>query len=107
MMSQLSLSRGLMCNFSLFPSCKNRQQHQIMGRRVCPGSGQSSLGYLFGGGEAPKNPPTPKVSNNEPSVDNNKKAPAGILSNTTTNTFTNNYLRADGQNCGNFLSVRH
>lgn len=83
-----------------------------MGRGVSAGGGQSSLGYLFGGGEAPSNPPAvqklEKVSNNapapklaaEPPVDNTKQAPAGILSSNA-----NNYVRADGQNCGNFLTV--
>nr|GMD56910.1 protein SPIRAL1-like 3 [Ipomoea batatas] len=84
-----------------------------MGRGVSAGGGQSSLGYLFGGGEAPSNPPAvqklEKVSNNapapklaaEPPVDNTKQAPAGILSSNA-----NNYVRADGQNCGNFLTER-
>lgn len=84
-----------------------------MGRGVSAGGGQSSLGYLFGGGEAPSNPPAvqkpEKVPNNEPApkpaaaappVDNTKQAPAGILSSNA-----NNYVRADGQNCGNFLTV--
>ncbi|KAL2532009.1 Protein SPIRAL1-like 2 [Abeliophyllum distichum] len=80
--------------------------------------GQSSLGYLFGSGAASDNPPpATKGSNNEHSskpsaasqtVDSIKQqAAAGIRSNTTTNSLTNNYLRADGQHCGNFISVRH
>ncbi|KAL3525841.1 hypothetical protein ACH5RR_014213 [Cinchona calisaya] len=88
-----------------------------MGRGVSAGGGQSSLGYLFGGGEAPNNPPPAaaaknevKASNAEPSskpapvsppVDAIKQVPAGIQSNNA-----NNYLRADGQNCGNFLTER-
>ncbi|XP_031114609.1 protein SPIRAL1-like 3 [Ipomoea triloba] len=84
-----------------------------MGRGVSAGGGQSSLGYLFGGGEAPSNPPAvqkpEKVPNNAPApkpaaappVDNTKQAPAGILSSNA-----NNYVRADGQNCGNFLTER-
>nr|GMC93499.1 protein SPIRAL1-like 3 [Ipomoea batatas]GMC95104.1 protein SPIRAL1-like 3 [Ipomoea batatas] len=89
-----------------------------MGRGVSAGGGQSSLGYLFGGGEAP-NKPQPaqnpeKVSNDAPApkpaaaaappsqpADVSKQVPAGILSSNA-----NNYTRADGQNCGNFLTER-
>lgn len=102
-----------------------------MGRGVSSGGGQSSLGYLFGSGEAPK--PTantseaPKVqadaakptadapaaakptaaapaaavpSASPPSADAGKQIPAGVPGNNA-----NNYFRADGQNCGNFLTV--
>lgn len=86
-----------------------------MGRGVSSGGGQSSLGYLFGSsGEAPKaaasspptaptevdNPPPSKPAAVSPPVDVTKQIPAGIHS-----TSTNNYLRADGQNTGNFLTV--
>ncbi|GMP33265.1 hypothetical protein CsSME_00006666 [Camellia sinensis var. sinensis] len=91
----------------------------IMGRGVSSGGGQSSLGYLFGSGEAPKattsnveaaqNPG--KVASNEPpqkptatapppAGDVSKQIPAGIPGNNA-----NNYHRADGQNTGNFLTV--
>ncbi|KAJ0106199.1 hypothetical protein Patl1_18921 [Pistacia atlantica] len=98
-----------------------------MGRGVSSGGGQSSLGYLFGSGEAPK--PTgntseaPKVqaevakptaaappaaapsaiapSASPPSGDAGKQIPAGVPGNKA-----NNYFRADGQNCGNFLTDR-
>ncbi|RAL40832.1 unnamed protein product [Cuscuta campestris] len=97
----------------------------MMKRGHSAGGGQSSLGYLFGGGgeaappktapAAPvveKNPPADKVPNNPsapaaaPKVtpaptDNLKQVPAGIQS-----TNANNYIRADGQNCGNFLTDR-
>lgn len=88
-----------------------------MGRGVSSGGGQSSLGYLFGSGEAPK--PTPTNAETAPSevpavndvpaakpaappqpVDISKQVPAGINS-----TSTNNYMRADGQNTGNFITV--
>ncbi|KAJ7943330.1 Protein SPIRAL1-like [Quillaja saponaria] len=88
-----------------------------MGRGVSSGGGQSSLGYLFGSGEAPKPatnntpaaptkvqavddvpPPKPAAS---PPVVINKEIPAGIHS-----TSSNNYMRADGQNTGNFLTDR-
>ncbi|XP_015900251.1 protein SPIRAL1-like 1 [Ziziphus jujuba] len=99
-----------------------------MGRGVSSGGGQSSLGYLFGSGEAPKpatnntaqDAPKPAVNNATPSegqaankgsaskpvaaaqsVDITKQVPAGIHS-----TSTNNYLRADGQNTGNFITDR-
>ncbi|KAG2706934.1 hypothetical protein I3843_05G114000 [Carya illinoinensis] len=89
-----------------------------MGRGVSSGGGQSSLGYLFGSGEAPK--PTPTNAETAPSevpavndvpaakpaappqpVDISKQVPAGINS-----TSTNNYMRADGQNTGNFITDR-
>ncbi|CAD5190637.1 protein SPIRAL1-like 3 isoform X2 [Musa acuminata AAA Group] len=74
-----------------------------MGRGVSSGGGQSSLGYLFGGDEAPKstgesaapahNPAPP------PPVENSKQIPAGIQG-----SLPNNYHRADGQNTGNFIT---
>ncbi|XP_030551416.1 protein SPIRAL1-like 2 [Rhodamnia argentea] len=87
-----------------------------MGRGVSSGGGQSSLGYLFGSsGEAPKaaasslptaptevdNPPPSKPAAVSPPVDVTKQIPAGIHS-----TSSNNYMRADGQNTGNFLTDR-
>ena len=90
-----------------------------MGRGVSSGGGQSSLGYLFGSGEAPapkpvqtnveaapseapavNNSPAPKPAVASPPVDVTKQIPAGIHS-----TSTNNYMRADGQNTGNFITV--
>ncbi|KAG6487616.1 hypothetical protein ZIOFF_056206 [Zingiber officinale] len=89
-----------------------------MGRGVSCGGGQSSLGYLFGSGEAPKSAgesaePVQKPafkSTGEPAeplhkptpatqVDN-KQIPAGIHGN-----LANNYQRADGQNYGNFITA--
>lgn len=89
-----------------------------MGRGVSSGGGQSSLGYLFGSGEAPKPaaakaeaaPSESRVASKEPSpkptaapqpVDISKQVPAGIHSSTT-----NNYVRADGQSTCNFITVR-
>ncbi|WZY76448.1 hypothetical protein YC2023_022832 [Brassica napus] len=86
-----------------------------MGRGVSAGGGQSSLGYLFGSGEAPKpavnsasaetQPPPPSTTqpkNVAPKpVDITKQGPAGLNSNSA-----NNYMRADGQNSGNFLTDR-
>ncbi|KAK8564583.1 hypothetical protein V6N12_036703 [Hibiscus sabdariffa] len=75
----------------------------------------SSLGYLFGSGEAPKpaannsqaaSTEAPAVSEPVPApapqaADRTKQIPAGINS-----TSSNNYLRADGQNTGNFITDR-
>ncbi|XP_052179984.1 protein SPIRAL1-like 2 [Diospyros lotus] len=87
-----------------------------MGRGVSSGGGQSSLGYLFGSGEAPaaaknaeaqnsgqvaNNGPAQKPAAHAPPVDVSKQIPAGIQGNTG-----NNYFRADGQNTGNFLTDR-
>ncbi|KAJ4710765.1 Protein SPIRAL1-like [Melia azedarach] len=75
-----------------------------MGRGVSSGGGQSSLGYLFGSGEAPKPTATEgkAVNNGTPSkpaapqpVDITKQIPAGI-----------NSMRADNQNTGNFITDR-
>lgn len=82
-----------------------------MGRGVSSGGGQSSLGYLFGDGEAPiptkTNPqavqseaqpinkePSSKPVVAAPPADATKQIPAGIQS-----------IRADGQNTGNFITV--
>ncbi|XP_022725719.1 protein SPIRAL1-like 1 [Durio zibethinus] len=84
-----------------------------MGRGVSCGGGQSSLGYLFGSGEAPK-PATndsqaapteaPAVSKPSPApapapapqpVDITKQIPAGI-----------NSMHADSQNTGSFITDR-
>ncbi|KAI3673341.1 hypothetical protein L6452_39458 [Arctium lappa] len=99
---------------------------EIMGRGVSSGGGQSSLNYLFGSGGEPK-PTTVSTSNaeaptlaplvqvhgaatTEPSPkpaaaisppDIAKQIPAGIQS-----SKLNNYIRADGQNTGNFLTDR-
>ncbi|KAE8658875.1 Protein SPIRAL1 [Hibiscus syriacus] len=89
-----------------------------MGRGVSCGGGQSSLGYLFGSGDAPKpaannsqaaSTEAPAVSKPVPAApapaaepaDKAKQIPAGINS-----TSSNNYLRADGQNTGNFITDR-
>jgi SPIRAL1-like protein len=78
-----------------------------MGREVSAGGGQSSLGYLFGGGETAaknvghtaSNNLSPKPASTSPSID--KQTPTGIHGN-----LKNNYYRADGQNCGNFITER-
>ena len=90
-----------------------------MGRGVSSGGGQSSLGYLFGSDDSSKpvpiraqpvqNPgpsiseappkPTPPVASK--SQDNANEVPAGMNGRNA-----NNYFRADGQNCGNFITDR-
>ncbi|XP_072981306.1 protein SPIRAL1-like 3 [Typha angustifolia] len=75
-----------------------------MGRGVSSGGGQSSLGYLFGSGEAPKsadNPAPVQKPAPPPPVDNAKQIPAGIPC-----SKANNYHRVDGQNSGNFITDR-
>ncbi|KAI9169002.1 hypothetical protein LWI28_005298 [Acer negundo] len=97
---------------------------ESMGRGVSAGGGQSSLGYLFGSGEAPKpasnagqavndvapsKPAAAAAPTASPAAapapsqpaDIAKQVPAGINS-----TSTNNYMRADGQNTGNFITDR-
>jgi protein SPIRAL1 and related proteins len=72
------------------------------GRGVSYGGGQSSLSYLFGGGgdEAAAAPaPVPAAADGEKL----KGIPAGVRGNQSQ---TNNYFRAQGQNCGNFLTVK-
>ena len=91
-----------------------------MNRGGSCGGGQSSLGYLFGSGEAPKASSekitatpeevpieTPVVKPDPPPepVDITKQIPAGINSAALNSTAANNYFRADGQNTGNFLTV--
>ncbi|KAD5507862.1 hypothetical protein R6Q57_016459 [Mikania cordata] len=91
-----------------------------MGRGVSSGGGQSSLNYLFGSGGEPKPttvsndsteaplsqvatttepPPKPAVVATQPDIA--KQIPAGIQS-----SKLNNYIRADGQNTGNFITDR-
>jgi SPIRAL1-like protein len=93
-----------------------------MGRGVSAGGGQSSLGYLFGSGEttnkaqvdqkettnnaqvaqnqgpAANSGPSQKPAAASPPID--KETPAGVPGH-----LTNNYFRAEGQNCGNFITV--
>ncbi|KAI4387834.1 hypothetical protein MLD38_000228 [Melastoma candidum] len=85
-----------------------------MGRGVSSGGGQSSLGYLFGSGETAGAPASrvslksvePATSEipaknvpNPPAAEGH--VPAGIQG-----SQKNNYFRAEGQNCGNFITDR-
>ncbi|KAJ4831849.1 hypothetical protein Tsubulata_017515 [Turnera subulata] len=97
-----------------------------MGRGVSAGGGQSSLGYLFGGGGEPAPNPNPSAAagattthNGEaaatapaekrgapspgPAAGASKEIPAGVPAAANS---ANNYFRAEGQNCGNFLTDR-
>ncbi|CAN6373158.1 unnamed protein product [Urochloa humidicola] len=87
------------------------------GRGVSYGGGQSSLSYLFGGGDeapAPRAKPAAAAAEQRAppaqpaaaaaSTDSETKlkgVPAGVRG-----SQTNNYFRAQGQNCGNFLTDR-
>ncbi|GAB2279905.1 hypothetical protein Dimus_014540 [Dionaea muscipula] len=82
-----------------------------MGRGVSCGGGQSSLGYLFGSGETTNNGtgttarPTlddskPITSSPPPQLTDCERA-AGTPGN-----LANNYIRAEGQNRGNFITDR-
>ncbi|XP_050380914.1 protein SPIRAL1-like 1 [Argentina anserina] len=118
-----------------------------MGRGVSCGGGQSSLGYLFGGGAevVPNNTRSPGKNASANSLPIEMQPPAGVptkrdgvdkqvpaASNPTKtqsspikttsppatkpidkniaagihSSPTNNYLRLDGQNCGNFITDR-
>ncbi|XP_073138434.1 protein SPIRAL1-like 3 [Henckelia pumila] len=93
-----------------------------MGRGVSSGGGQSSLGYLFGDGGAP----APKSSTNS-TVEASPQNASTVVSHVQEKVLAaapppaaaakqipavvpgsrmNNYHRADGQNCGNFLTDR-
>lgn len=104
-----------------------------MGRGVGYGGGQSSLGYLFGGGDTQPSLPPQKPSDGiiitkpsqnpvEPSDSNNNTETAAKLSEKSSSessynvinqnpkaaahdSMTNNYHRVDGQNCGNYITV--
>ncbi|KAI3726170.1 hypothetical protein L1987_65967 [Smallanthus sonchifolius] len=106
-----------------------------MGRGVSCGGGQSSLGYLFCSGEEtgdntrppPENPSDDAAATTEPPPDSSEpcdtntgtetdeasEKPTESFSvinqnpnSTTHDSTTNNYHRADGQNCGNFITDR-
>ncbi|KAJ0232577.1 hypothetical protein HA466_0288300 [Hirschfeldia incana] len=75
------------------------------------GAGESSLGYLFGSGESAskQNVPTPTPTTATPTTitgdkakteEEKKQMVAGVRGS------PNNYLRTEGQNCGNFLTDR-
>ncbi|CAD6253045.1 unnamed protein product [Miscanthus lutarioriparius] len=79
------------------------------GRGVSYGGGQSSLSYLFGGGggDEPAAAVEQRAQQPAPAAaaaadgEKQKGIPAGVRG-----SQTNNYFRAQGQNCGNFLTDR-
>ncbi|XP_047322134.1 protein SPIRAL1-like 1 [Impatiens glandulifera] len=103
-----------------------------MNRGVSAGGGQSSLGYLFGGGgdspkpavanerkptssaeiEAAGRPSSNRVVTAAPAVAAASSQPAPVIDASKQipagihSSTTNNYTRADGQNTGNFLTDR-
>ena len=99
-------------------------------RGVNSGGGESSLGYLFGSGESVSKPNKPAVNTSFTTTTTTTTTTNGAggkpTTTSTTNTTTgdknkteeekkqmsagvrgspNNYLRTEGQNCGNFLTV--
>ncbi|RID42026.1 hypothetical protein BRARA_J01944, partial [Brassica rapa] len=98
-------------------------------RGVNSGGGESSLGYLFGSGESVSKPNKPAVNTSFTTTTTTTTTTNGAggrpTTTSTTNTTTgdknkteeekkqmsagvrgspNNYLRTEGQNCGNFLT---
>lgn len=106
-----------------------------MGRGVSSGGGQSSLGYLFGSDEPPRQrpnnrapPPEPQqpatkqtrdgfgrnVQTQEKPTGNNMPAAGKVIDDSGSSLEmgagrmgrnNNNYFRAEGQNAGNFITV--
>ncbi|KAH0860771.1 hypothetical protein HID58_089032 [Brassica napus] len=101
-------------------------------RGINSGGGESSLGYLFGSGKSVSKPTKPAVNTSFTTTTTTPTTTNGaggrLTTTTTTNTITgdknmteeekkkemsagvrgspNNYLRTEGQNCGNFLTDR-
>ncbi|KAL6908207.1 hypothetical protein ACP4OV_002377 [Aristida adscensionis] len=89
------------------------------GRGVSYGGGQSSLDYLFGGGAAAAAKPSPAPAPASATVEEKPAQAAaaaagggedgkakGVPAGGVRGSQTNNYFRAQGQNCGNFLTDR-
>ncbi|KAG6528390.1 hypothetical protein ZIOFF_010546 [Zingiber officinale] len=113
-----SVELGFVKSDFTITKCTSADRKVKMGRGVTCGGGQSSLGYLFGSGEAPKSAgesvepiqkpafkstgePTEPLQKPTPVTQvDNKQIPTGIQGNQA-----NNYQRADGQNCGNFITA--
>ena len=82
-----------------------------MGRGVSSGGGQSSLGYLFGSGEAPAAKPATNNAPAQPEVQAVNNAPPSKASPPTKTIDPNkaagiNSHSTDGQNTGNFITDR-
>ncbi|KAK1387663.1 hypothetical protein POM88_015841 [Heracleum sosnowskyi] len=91
-----------------------------MGRGVSAGGGKSLLNYLFGSGENSDSPPPtqnqgsdsknvapPKPEEpSKPVETESKPVETKQGASTVHDSKTNNYLRSEGQNCGNFITDR-
>lgn len=84
-----------------------------MSRGGSHGGGQSSLGYLFGSEELPSAPPPPRPIEPPYGIDtsSSEKPPVNRKSRVTVDPSEkqknpNNYHRSEGQNLGNFVTVR-
>ncbi|CAH8386758.1 unnamed protein product [Eruca vesicaria subsp. sativa] len=79
-------------------------------RGVNSGGGESSLGYLFGSGESVSKPnmptttttPTTTITGDKTRTEEEEKKQLGA----GVRGSPNNYIRTEGQNCGNFLTDR-
>ncbi|BBN68857.1 SPIRAL1-like2 [Prunus dulcis] len=97
---------------------RRREIKMGRGRGVSCGGGQSSLGYLFGGGETANNSKPSEAAGEAPSQNETAPAPAPAPASASSpidkqqiaaglhGKPTNNYHRAEGQNCGNFITDR-
>eukprot|EP00252_Welwitschia_mirabilis_P015424 TRINITY_DN33902_c0_g1_i1.p2 TRINITY_DN33902_c0_g1~~TRINITY_DN33902_c0_g1_i1.p2 ORF type:complete len:117 (-),score=23.14 TRINITY_DN33902_c0_g1_i1:40-390(-) len=89
-----------------------------MGRGVSYGGGHSSLGYLFGSDEpsqpaprasekAAQDPPANVIeTTSKPPVQTKSQEPTQNVPAGVSGSNANNYFRAEGQNCGNFITDR-
>ncbi|KAK7853129.1 protein spiral1-like 1 [Quercus suber] len=75
--------------------------HTPSGEAPAPKPVQTNVQAAPSEAPAVNNSPAPKPAAASPPVDVTKQIPAGIHS-----TSTNNYMRADGQNTGNFITDR-
>ena len=78
-----------------------------MSRGGSYGGGQSSLGYLFGSDEPPREPPvSPTIYQLPPyGIDITPEKPPNRPSPPEKQSSSNNYQRTQGQNTGNFITV--
>lgn len=77
-----------------------------MSRGGSYGGGQSSLGYLFGSDEKPSEPLVSPTTHLPPyGIDTLPEKPPNQPSPTQKQGSSNNYVRTQGQNTGNFITV--
>ena len=71
------------------------------------GGGQSSLGYLFGSDEQKTEPPASPIVCTPPyGIDTTPEKPPKSPHPPENRNVSNNYHRSEGQNSGNFITVR-